>query len=123
MAKIGEVYGENFQSQAVNDRALYAANLFATNIVNKEFNFRNDSLSMWDQHNMKPSIIEALCNQVKQHNPMFRLIHVPKTSSKINRFPYLINGDVEYFNVVDLSKIPKPVIYSIYITPSVMEAF
>ena len=120
MANIGEVYGNNFQSQAISDRALYAAKLCATNIVHKEFNFRNDSESMWTQHNMKKEAIQALIDQVKINNPVFRLVHVPKTSLNINRFPYLINGAVEYFNVVDIE---KNQIYSIYITPLMMEAF
>ena len=120
MANIGEVYGTNFQSQAINERALYAAKLIATNIVNKEFSFRNDSSSMWLQHNMKAEIIKALCDQVRLNNASFRLVHVPKTSNATRRFPYLINGAVEYFNVVDLA---KKQIYSIYITPQLMEAF
>ncbi len=120
MASIGEVYGNNFQSKAINDRALYAAKLFATNIVHKEFSFRNDCGSMWSQHNMKPDVIQALCDQVKLNNQLFRLIHVHKTSPNINRFPYLINGAVEYFNVVDIE---KNRIYSVYITPLMMEAF
>ena len=123
MASIGEVFGQNFQSQAVMGKAVYAAKLYASNIVHKQFSFRNESQDMWNGDNMKPELISTLKAQVLANNQMFRLTHVPKTSADINRFPYLINGPVEYFNVIDLSTKGKTLLYSIYITPTQMEAY
>ena len=123
MASIGEVYGDNFHQKAVYDKAVYAAKLYASNIVHKQFSFRNETADMWNGNNMKPEIINSLSEQVRANNPSFRLVHAPKTSTAVNRFPYLINGPVEYFNVVDLSVKGKTQIYSIYITPTQMEAF
>jgi hypothetical protein len=125
MAKIGEVYGQNFDSQSRQSKATYAANLYARNIVHREFNFRNSSKEMWNGNNMKPEIIQFLVDQVKRNNNMFRLVHIAKSGSKarLQIFPYLINGAVEYFTVVDLSNKDKTQIYSIYITPEMMEAY
>jgi len=122
MASIGEVYGQDFQQKAVHDKAVYVAKLYASNIVHKVFSFRNDGVAMWNGNNMKPEIIQALAVQVRANNPKFRLQHISKTSADINMFPYLINGAVEYFVVVDMSG-KHTQLYSIYITPNRMEAF
>lgn len=122
MASIGEVYGNNFQQQALHEKASYVAKLYAANIVHKQFSFRNEGQSMWNGNNMKPEIISALVTQVQQNSPKFRLQHISKTSSDVNMFPYLIKGAVEYFVVIDLTG-ERTQLYSIYITPSQMEAF
>lgn len=122
MASIGEVYGNDFQQKALYDKAVYIAKLYASNIVHKQFTFRNEGQSMWNGNNMKPEIIQALIQQVQSNNSKFRLKHIGKTSSDINMFPYLINGAVEYFVVVDMSG-EHTQLYSIYITPNRMEAF
>jgi len=122
MANIGEVYGKNFQQQASHDKAVYVAKLYASNIVHKQFNFPNEGASMWNGNNMKPEIIKALCDQVRTNNDKFRLVHISKTSQDINMFPYLVNGAVEYFVVVEMVS-DKVQLYSIYITPNRMEAF
>jgi hypothetical protein len=122
MASIGEVYGDNFQTKAVHDKAAYVAKLYAANIVHKQLSFRNEGYTMWNGNNMKPEIITTLIQQVVGNNPQFRLVHVSKTSKDTNMFPYLINGAVEYFIVVDMSG-KKTQLYSIYITPTQMEAF
>jgi len=122
MASIGEVYGNDFEKKALHDKALYVAKLYASNIVHKQFTFRNEGQAMWNGNNMKPEIIEALVEQVQINNRRFRLKHVVKSSNDVNMFPYLINGAVEYFIVIDMSG-NKTQLYSIYITPNSMEAF
>jgi len=122
MASIGEVYGNDFQQKAVYDKAVYVAKLYASNIAHKQFTFRNEGESMWNGNNMKPEILDALAQQVAMNNPKFRLKHICKTSNDINMFPYLINGAVEYFVIIDMSG-DKTQLYSIYITPNRMEAF
>jgi len=123
MASIGEVYGTDFQDRSVHDKAIYAAKLFATNIAHKQFSFNNDGSAMWKGYNMKPEIIEALLGSIPAINPQLRLTHISKTSPDINMFPYLINGAVEYFVLIDMSTSSKVQLYSIYITPTKMEAF
>lgn len=122
MASIGEVYGNNFQTKAVHDKAAYVAKLYAANIVHKQFSFRNEGHNMFMNNNMKPEMIETLIHQVRTNNPKFRLVHVKKTSNDINMFPYLINGAVEYFIIIDMSG-KQTQLYSVYITPTQMEAF
>jgi hypothetical protein len=123
MASLNAVYGDNFQAVAVKDKALYVAKLHATNITHKQFSFRQESLEMWQGNNMKPEIITTIVQMVMSINNGFRLIHIPKTSERINIFPYLIDGPVEYFVVVDFSISDKTQLYSIYITPQQMEAY
>ena len=71
---------------------------------------------------MSKEAIKLLLGQVQRSNNKFRITHVSKTSKSINMFPYLINGNVEYFVVTDLSE-DKVQIYSIYVTPNRMEPF
>ena len=125
MASINEVYGGQFKEQSVMDKALYAVKLFGTNIAHKQFSFRNDTPDMWNKNNMKPEVIQALIKHVPSVNPNINIVHIPKTSKDINMFPYLINGPVEYFAVVDTehSTSGKTQIYSIYITTLKMDAF
>ena len=120
MANIGDVYGNNFQQQALNDKASYVTKLLANNIAHLQFSFRNENGAIFDGNNIKQPLLHILTDQVRASNPNLRLLHVNKTSSAINRFPYLINGAAEYFNLVDLT---KGMIYSIYITPDSMEAY
>ena len=122
MAEIGEVYGKNYENDAVIGKMKYAAKILASNIAHKNFTFRFDSQSMWNKHNMTEESIKILIKQTQIINPQFRMTHVSKSSDKVNMFPYLINGAVEYFVITDLSG-EKTMLYSIYITPSVMEPF
>lgn len=125
MAVINEVYGSDFQHKALHDKAMHAANIFAQNIAHKQFNFRNDSSYMWNGNNMKPEVISELKRQSRINNPNIELIHISKTSNKVNSFPYLINGAVEYFIMVDTehSDKGKTQVYSLYITPNYMSAY
>uniref|UniRef100_A0A6C0J6Z1 Uncharacterized protein n=1 Tax=viral metagenome TaxID=1070528 RepID=A0A6C0J6Z1_9ZZZZ len=125
MASIGEVYGSNFQQQASLDKALHASNIFAQNIAHKQFNFRNNSESMWNGNNMKPEIINALKKQVNTNKQSMEVVHISKTSDMINSFPYLINGAVEYFVIIDTEHADKgkTQVYSIYLTPNIMTAY
>jgi len=124
MASLGEVYGTNFHENAVKDKAIYAVKLYANNIAHKQFSFRNDSSEMWIGANMKPDIIKTFISQVTLCNTKIKLVHINKLDqSKLNMFPYLINGPVEYFIVIDMSPEVQTQLYSIYITPSQMEPF
>lgn len=121
MAQIGEVYGENYSEQSKFGRMKYAVKLIAMNIANKNFSFRHDSSELWKEHNMTLDAIRLLLQQVQTVNPKVRITHIDKTTDKINIFPVLINGPVEYFVLTDLSD-QQIKLYSIYITPSLMEA-
>jgi len=123
MASINEVYGKQFQEKAVLDKALNAAKLLSSNIAHKQFNFRNESPDMWNGNNMKAEVIQTLVNTPSTMNPNLRVIHISKTSNEIDMFPYLINGPVEYFVVIEMSAEADTRIYSIYITSMKMEAF
>jgi len=126
MANINEVYGSSYKTQAIEDKALYAAKLYATNIAHKQFSFRNEATDMWTGNNMKQNAIDYIVNQVPQINPKLKVVHINKTSGDINMFPYLINGPVEYFAVIDLEHVDtsgKVQVYSVYITNLKMEAY
>ena len=122
MASIGEVYGSNFQTDSALEKAKHGSRIFASNIVHKHFSTRHEAPEMWKGNNMKPEAITALVRQVCMNNPQFRAVHVSKVSDKVNMFPYLINGAVEYFVIVELTE-KQTQMYSIYITPTHMEAF
>jgi len=120
MASVNEVYGNNFAERAQIDKAIYVGKLCGTNIAHKQFNFRNDNSAMWVGGRLRPEALQSLIETVKTVNPNMRLVYADKTTSAINRFPYLINGLVEYFNAIELK---EGQIYSLYITASQMEVF
>jgi hypothetical protein len=125
MASINEVYGDNFKAVAITDKAVYSAKLLSSNIAHKQFNFRNETQEMWQGNNMKPDVIKVLTTHPTSLNANIRVVHIPKTSNDVNMFPFLINGPVEYFVVIDTEKADKgqTQIYSIYITNMKMEAY
>ena len=121
MASIAEAYGSNYQEKSCTEAIISNARLISNNIANRKFTFRYSSNAMWSGANMKLEGIKVLvdlCNQ----NPGTRIKHISKTGPDTVMFPYLINGPVEYFVVVDLKSNPTQ-LYSIYITPTLVEAF
>ena len=119
MAEIGEVYGNNYQEQSECERVKYATKILGTNLAHKKFSIMYDSSSMWNQSNMKEVAIKQIISQVQGVNNKLRLTHVDKRTDKVNMFPYLINGPVEYFVLTNLDEAKM---YSIFITPTMMAA-
>lgn len=122
MAEISSVYGKDFQQKSKLDSAKATAKLIANNIAHKEFVFRYNSDAMWNGNNMTKEAINHLLSAVHAISKTMFLQHVDKTSSKVNMFPYLINGPVEYFVLVDNSEDIVSII-CLYITPTIMEPF
>ena len=120
MATINEVYGNDYQQRAGDARILHAVRLYVTNMAHKQFTFRNSAPELFNGGNMHPEVVQLMQAQLKELNPDLVLVHVPKTSEDVNMFPYLINGPVEYFSIVEVSKNQT---YFLYITPLVMEAY
>ena len=120
MADVADVYGNQFQSQSFHDRIKNVARLLGTNIAHKNFPFRLEAESVFCKHNMHEEAIKQVIIQVQATNKMLRLTHVNKLSDKINIFPYLINGPVEYFVLTDLAE--KKLIM-LYISPKITEPF
>jgi hypothetical protein len=124
MASLSEVYGENYKNQSVAAALTQAAKIYATNMSQRQFNFRNDTPEMWQGNNMKTDAINLLQTYVQNMNPEMRLIHCDKTQpNEINCFPYLKNGAVEYFLLVDTKGEEQARVYSLSITPQQMESF
>lgn len=123
MAKITEVYGDDYFRQANDTSIEHMTSLFVSNIVGLNLNFRQDSACLWEGANMKEEAIRNLVKEVPRRNSLMRLTHISKTSGLISKiFPYSINGPVEYFVLVDLSG-EKIQMYSLYITPNQIEPF
>lgn len=120
MAAVEEIYGSNYNLEACYQRLNYSAKVLAINIAEMNFKIRHDSQHMWDGNNMKPDAIHLLIDKVHNINQSFSIQNINKTDKLVNMFPYLINGAVEYFRIVDLK---RKRIYLIYITPSNIEAY
>lgn len=120
MASVKEVYGTNYNVEACYQRMNYSAKILASNIANLNFKIRHDSEYMWNSNNMKPDAIKLMTDKVQNINPKFKITHIPKTSQLVNMFPYLINGAVEYFRILDTD---KNRLYLLYITPFNLEAY
>lgn len=129
MASIAAVYGDTYQQEANWAKIMHGIDHYASNLAQirhhrGDFLFRYETPEMWDGNNMKSTAIKALLSKVEQNNQYVRIRHINKTSQDINALPYLINGQVEYFLILDVEQTGdlKPHIYSVYITPTMMEA-
>ncbi len=120
MASINEVYGNNYQDDALIDAIKSNVRIITNNITNQKINFRYDSKSMWSGMNMNHKAVKMLIDSINNTNTL-RLTYIDKRSNKVAMFPYLVNGAVEYFVLTDMSKNPVK-LYSIYITPTIVEA-
>lgn len=122
MAELGEAFGKDYQQKSSSDKVAYAAKVIAANIANKEFVFRSDSQDIWVGNNMLPNAIQIMVDQVRSINSMYRLQYIDKRTEKVNMLPYLVNGAVEYFALIDLTDV-KVKIYTLYVTPTNVEPF
>lgn len=122
MADIGDVYGKDYSQQSRLGRMRHSVKLIGNNIAHRKLSFRHDSGFMWQGQNMQREAIVGLIQQVQSVNPQLRLTHVAKTSDKVNMFPFLVNGPVEYFVLTDLTG-KEVKLFSLYVSPSIMEAF
>jgi hypothetical protein len=124
MAAIGEVYGQNFKEVSHFEKAKYGAKNYGKNIANRQFSFRQNTFEMWNGDNMTTDSITILCETVQTLNKNMRIIHINKQDHRrLSALPFLINGPVEYFVVIDLEPKYKTQVYTLYITPTKMEAF
>ena len=98
----------------------YSAKILATNIAELNFNIRHDSEYLWTQNNMKPEAIKLLIDKIQNINPHFVVTHLNKRNEEINMVPYLIDGAVEYFRIIDLK---RQRLYLLYITPYNLEPY
>ena len=120
MASVQEVYGKNYNVEACYQRLNYSAKILATNIAELNFKIRHDSDQLWDGNNMKPEAVKLIIDKVQNINPHFVMDHIGKSTQLVNMFPYLIDGAVEYFRIVDLL---RKRIYLMYITPVNIEPY
>ena len=120
MAEIQEVYGQQYQTDSQIQRMRYSVNVLANNIGQLNLTTRFESHSMWNSQNLKPEAIQELIQAVAQRDSKMLLQHIPKTTSQANMFPYLIDGAVEYFRLIDLK---RSRVYLLYLTPFQMEPY
>lgn len=120
MADVQEVYGVNYNIEACYERLNYSAKILASNLAHHSFNIKHDSGYMWDGNNMRIKAIKLMIDKAQNMNPKLIINHIPKTSQLINMFPYLIDGAVEYFRIIDKN---SNKIYLIYITPFNLQAY
>jgi len=120
MAEIGEVYGQRYQDESQIQRMEYAVNIISNNIVHLNLKSKFQSRSMWNGHNLKPLAVQSLIKSVHERDSKMILQHIPKTSNMVNMFPYLIDGEVEYFRLLNLN-VNK--VYLLYLTPVCMEPY
>lgn len=121
MASVQEVYGQNYANEAVLGRIEFSAKALAQNIAQLQFNMRHESDTLWTGNNMVKEAIGLIKTQVTSLVPHLKLDHLDKTQvSQTNMLPYLIDGAVEYFRILDYK---RKKIYLIYITPFNMESY
>lgn len=120
MANVTEVYGNNYSAEACQARITYSVKILSSNIAQLSFNIRHDSEYIWSGNNMKPQAIAGIISSVTEMNNYFHINHIIKTSPLVNMLPYLIDGPVEYFRLIDLK---NNRLYLLYITPYNMEPY
>ena len=123
MAELNDVYGQNYQDESKSSKVNYVLNTITNNLAHRQFNFRLvDSADLWDvRHNLSTTSIESLIQKVKAMNKQMCLVHLDKTSNKINMLPELVvDSPVEYFMIID-GEFHRA--YFIYITPYEVNAY
>lgn len=120
MASVREVYGNEYSNEAILARVSFSAKALAQNIAQLQLNMRHESDTLWNGNNMLKEALGMIIDQVCKISPHLKITHLNKFSSDTDMLPYLIDGAVEYFRVIDY-KFKK--IYLIYITPFNMEQF
>ena len=119
MASVYEVYGGNYANEAMLGRIEFAAKGLAQNIAQLELNKRLETDMLWQGNNMEPEAVAMIRNKVLEISPHLRIDHLNKQRDS-DMVPYLINGAVEYFRLVDYR---AGKIYLFYITPFNMEQY
>ena len=120
MAELGEVYGQTYHENAQVQKMKYAVNILANNISHLSLQSKFDTGPMWNGNNLKPETIPMISKEVISRNQKLVLQHIDKTTRMVNMFPYLIEGPVEYFRLINLD---QKKIYLIYVTPTQMEPY
>jgi hypothetical protein len=120
MASVNEVYGNNYNKEACEGRIKYSVKILSSNIAQLSLNIRHDSEYIWKGNNMLQEAINGIISSVQEMNTYFHIDHIIKTSPQVNMLPYLIDGPVEYFRIIDLK---NNRLYLLYITPSNMEPY
>jgi len=121
MASVHEVYGSSYEDEALLGRIEYSAKALAQNIAYLQFTMRHESPTLWSGNNMVKQAIGMIKNQVTSLAPHLKMDHLDKTQeSQVKMLPYLIDGAVEYFRILDYK---RKKIYLIYITPFNMETY
>ncbi len=119
MASIYEVYGGDYSNEAILGRMNFSARALAQNIAQMSFNMRHESDTLWKGNNMEKEAVGLIKNKVTEISPHVRIDHLSKQTDT-DMLPYLINGAVEYFRLIDYK---NKKIYLFYITPFNMEQY
>lgn len=121
MAAVQEVYGQNYADEALLGRIEFSAKALAQNIAQLQFNMRHETETLWTGNNMMKEAVGLIKTQVNSLAPHLKIDRLDKTDEKQTKMlPYLIDGGVEYFRILDYK---RKKIYLIYITPFNMESF
>lgn len=127
MANISEVYGNNYEADALARRQDYIVNIMAKNIAHRNFNFKftldNCNAILWKGNpQLDTSTINQLKKTVTQLNKDIKLHHINKNNNtQMKVVPFVIvDSPVDYFIVTDKS---LNRMYTIYITPTEMGAY
>jgi hypothetical protein len=121
MASVQEVYGRDYAGEALLGRIKYSANALSQNIAQLQFNMRHESDTLWKGNNMLKEAVGLIKTQVFNLAPHLKIDQIDKTQTEQTKMlPYLIDGAVEYFRILDYK---RKKIYLIYVTPFNMEAF
>lgn len=121
MAAVQEVYGQNYANEALLGRIEFSAKALAQNIAQLQFNMRHESDTLWTGNNMMKEAAGVIKTQLNLLAPHLKIDQLDKTKTEQTQMlPYLIDGAVEYFRILDYK---RKKIYLIYITPFNMESF
>lgn len=119
MSLLSEVYGKNYKQNAKQSIINQHLDVIASNISNRELNFKIpfDSKDLWENGHFK--YIETMFELIQRNNS--KLICMIISNENINIIPILIlNKQVDYFLIVDIE---FSHIYFLYITPNEVGCF
>jgi len=120
MADILTEYGTDYKQDVLQDKRKNALDVIANNLANCELTFVYNSTSLWNNYNMYRGAIKAVLKRANALSPDTHIGHIDKRGSEVKQLPYLLNGTVEYWYVLN---IPRKTIYYCYSTPTQFESY
>ena len=118
MSTLSEAYGNNYAKETTDGRLNHIINLISKNLSVRNFGFKLNSRVIWNGCNISPTVKHNIYNTMKTFKQFIFGFIDKSDKAQLKMLPFLVNGPVEYFYIMDLE---KGELYFLYITTDQVE--